>query len=54
MKLLKKYLLSDNVETKTCFHCHKAKPMARKNICEKCNKILADWRAKKDNKKEAL
>ena len=54
MKLLDKYLLSDDVEAKSCFHCHKSKPAPRKNICEKCIKELASWRAKKDNKKEAL
>lgn len=50
MKLIDKYLLSDNTEAKTCFHCHKEKPMARKNICDKCSKELAAWRAKRNDK----
>ncbi len=54
MKLINKYLLSDDVEQKTCFHCHKAKPAPRKNLCDKCSKSLADWRANKCNKKESL
>ena len=54
MKLIDKYLLSDDVEAKTCFHCHDAKPEPRKTICKKCSKELAAWRAKKGCKKEAL
>jgi len=53
MKLIGKYLISDS-ENKQCFHCHNSKPMARKNICEKCSKELESWRAKKNNKKERV